>query len=36
VEEIAVGDQLGDLDLKGFSRPVRAYDIRGLDEARLP
>ena len=36
VEEIAVGDRLGDLDLKGFSRPVRAYDIRGLDEARLP
>ncbi|HET9861110.1 MAG TPA: response regulator [Nocardioidaceae bacterium] len=36
VEEIAVGDRVGDLDLKGFSRPVRAYDIRGLDEARLP
>ncbi len=36
VEVIAVGDRVGDLDLKGFSRPVRAYDIRGLDEARLP
>jgi adenylate cyclase len=36
VEELAVGDQVGDLPLRGISRPVRTFDIRGLDEARLP
>ena len=32
---IAVGDDVGDLTLRGFSRPVHAYDVKGLDEARL-
>jgi class 3 adenylate cyclase len=32
---IAVGNDVGDLTLHGFSRPVHAYDVKGLDEARL-
>jgi class 3 adenylate cyclase len=34
-EGLAVGDRVDDLILRGFSRPVRAYDVKGLDEARL-
>jgi adenylate cyclase len=33
--DIAVGELVGDLQLRGFSKPVRAYDIRGLDAARI-
>jgi len=33
---IAVGEEVGELPLRGFSHPIRAYDVRGLDEARLP
>jgi adenylate cyclase len=33
---IAVGEEVGELTLRGFSHPIRAYDVRGLDEARLP
>jgi adenylate cyclase len=34
VEQIAVVDALGELTLRGFSRPTRAYNVVGLDEAR--
>ena len=34
-EEIVVADQLGELALRGFSRPVRAYNVVGVDEARV-
>ena len=27
-------DALGELNLRGFSRPMRAYNVAGLDEAR--
>jgi class 3 adenylate cyclase/CheY-like chemotaxis protein len=33
-EEIIVADSLGELALRGFSRPTRAYNVVGLDEAR--
>ena len=32
---IAVCNDMGDLTLRGFSRPIRAFDVKGLDEARL-
>jgi adenylate cyclase len=34
-EEIAVSEPMGDLSLRGFSRPVPAFNIRGLDNARI-
>jgi adenylate cyclase len=34
-EAIAVSEPVGDLELPGFSRPVRAFDIRGIDAARV-
>jgi len=34
-ESFVVGDGVGELNLPGFSQPVRAYDIKGLDQARL-
>jgi class 3 adenylate cyclase len=34
-EPFAVGDSVGELDLAGFSQPLRAYNIRGVDQARL-
>jgi adenylate cyclase len=34
IEEIAVADPVGELALRGFSRPARAYNVLGLDEAR--
>ena len=34
VTDLAVMEPIGDLDLRGFSRPVRAYAVRGLDAAR--
>jgi adenylate cyclase len=34
IEEIVVADSVGELALRGFSRPARAYNIVGLDEAR--
>jgi adenylate cyclase len=33
VEDIVVGTSVGDLNLKGFSRPVAAYDVTALREA---
>ena len=29
-EDIAVSDPVGELDLPGLSRPVRAFNIKGL------
>ena len=34
-EDIAVSDAVGDLTLPGLSRPVRTFDIKGLDAARV-
>jgi adenylate cyclase len=33
---LAVGDPVGELALRGFSRPIMAYDVKGLDESRVP
>jgi hypothetical protein len=30
-----VGEDVGDRRLRGFSRSVRAFDIRGLDASRV-
>jgi adenylate cyclase len=35
VDDIAIGNPIHELELRGFSRPIKAYDIKGLDEARL-
>jgi class 3 adenylate cyclase len=35
VDEMAVGTDIGELALRGFSHPVRAHDVKGLNEARL-
>lgn len=35
VEGLVVGADVGELTLRGFTRPVRAYDLRGIDQARL-
>ena len=35
-EDLVVSTPVGDLDLRGFSRPVRAFDIKGVDTARNP
>ena len=34
IEEIVVADSVGELALRGFTRPARAYNVVGLDEAR--
>jgi adenylate cyclase len=34
-EDIVASEPVGELTLKGFSRPVRAFNIRGLDAARV-
>jgi len=33
-KDLVVSDPVGELTLRGFSRPVAAFDIRGLDSAR--
>ena len=35
VEDLVVSTQVSELQLKGFSRPVTAYEIVGLDAARV-
>jgi class 3 adenylate cyclase len=35
VQEIVISEPVGDLTLRGFSKPVRAYDIKGIDTARV-
>jgi adenylate cyclase len=32
---LAVGDPVGELALRGFSRPIMAYDVKGLDESKV-
>jgi adenylate cyclase len=34
-EEIVVADAVGELTLPGFSRPIRAYNVVGLDAAKI-
>ena len=34
-EDIAISDPVGELSLPGLSRPVKAFDIKGLDAARV-
>jgi len=34
IEGIVVADSVGELTLRGFSRPARAYNVVGVDEAR--
>jgi adenylate cyclase len=34
IEDLVVVDDVGELSLRGFSRPARAYNVVGLDEAR--
>jgi len=34
IEDVVVADSVGELALRGFSRPARAYNVVGLDEAR--
>jgi adenylate cyclase len=36
VEDLVVSNQVSELQLKGFSRPVNAYEIVGLEGARAP
>jgi adenylate cyclase len=33
-EDMLIADSLGELELRGFARPTRAYNVVGLDEAR--
>ena len=35
-EEVAVGRSLGPLELRGFSKPLVAYEIVGLSEDEVP
>ena len=34
IEDVVVVDSVGELELRGFTRPARAYNVVGLDEAR--
>jgi len=34
-DDVAVSEPVGELSLRGFSRPVPAFNIRGLDSARI-
>jgi class 3 adenylate cyclase len=34
IQDVAVVDALGELSLRGFSKPTKAYNVVGLDEAR--
>jgi adenylate cyclase len=35
IEELVVHSPAGELELRGFSRPVRAFDVKGVDAARV-
>jgi class 3 adenylate cyclase len=35
-QDHVVSDSLGEVELRGFLRPVSVYDVRGLDAARIP
>ena len=34
IEGLAVGEPAGELDLRGFSRPIRAFDVTGIDHTK--
>ena len=34
IEGVVVGEPVGELDLAGFSRPMTAYNVLGLQAAR--
>lgn len=34
-DDVAVSEPVGELDLRGFTRPVTAFNVRGLDAARM-
>ena len=34
-EGLAVGEPVGELDLRGFSRPIRAFDVTGIDASKM-
>jgi adenylate cyclase len=34
-EDVVVSRLVGELSLRGFSRPVRAFDVSGLDSAKV-
>jgi len=34
-EGLAVGESVGELDLRGFSRPVRVFDVTGIDQTKM-
>jgi class 3 adenylate cyclase/CheY-like chemotaxis protein len=36
IEDLVVHSSTGELELNGFSRPIRAYDVKGVDAARVP
>jgi len=33
-EGLAIGEAVGELELRGFSRPIRAFDVTGVDESK--
>jgi class 3 adenylate cyclase len=33
-EDLVTAEPVGEMDLRGFSRPTRVYNVRGLDAAR--
>ena len=35
-QDYVISTPIGELELRGLSRPVRAFDIKGLDAARAP
>lgn len=35
IEGLAVGEPVGDLDLRGFSRPIRAFGVTGIDQTKV-
>ena len=35
-EGLAIGEPVGELDLRGFSKPIRAFDVTGIDQTRVP
>jgi len=34
-EGLAIGEPVGELELRGFSRPIRAFDVTGIDESKV-
>jgi class 3 adenylate cyclase/CheY-like chemotaxis protein len=35
IEDLVVHSSAGELELRGFSRPIRAFDVKGVDAARV-